>query len=402
MAKQTQASIATVSNAQAQNILRAVWFTPGLNDRWGLPVLLWGDPGTGKTSGLRARAGECGLWSHVLLGSITDPTDFGGTPTAPTDTADRFDRRLLPGWLKGIDAKGGAGVLILDELTTVSPSQQAAMLRLVLDGAIGDYTLSPRVRFVAAANYVDQAAGGNPLTMPLANRFGHLSVEVPAIDDWLAILSGDRAANVQPLNADAVEAEVLAQWPQAFDRALAYVGAFLRKFPDLAQQTPRAGSAAGEAAWSSRRSWEAATRALAGAEIHGLDADERDLLVASFIGESAAVQFAAWIREQDVPDVEALLDGTAQWTPSPYRPDRSALVLDLCYRRVKADCDSQSSNAAGRARTLWNLLASVANTPDVGARVLNLLSNLPQAAAQPEAMRARMAYHDYLRATGVR
>ena len=36
-----------------RKILKACWFTPGFDGRWGLPLLLVGDPGTGKTSGDR-------------------------------------------------------------------------------------------------------------------------------------------------------------------------------------------------------------------------------------------------------------------------------------------------------------------------------------------------------------
>ena len=82
-----------------RKILKACWFTPGFDGRWGLPLLLVGDPGTGKTSGLCADARAFGLRAKVLIGSISDPTDFGGIPTAPADGSD-FARMLLPGWLR--------------------------------------------------------------------------------------------------------------------------------------------------------------------------------------------------------------------------------------------------------------------------------------------------------------
>src|SRR5207248_8810483 len=44
------------------------------------------------------------------------------------------------------------GLLFLDELTTAPPAVQAAMLRVVLERVVGDVTLPPAVRVVAAAN----------------------------------------------------------------------------------------------------------------------------------------------------------------------------------------------------------------------------------------------------------
>src|SRR5262249_29844746 len=54
----------------------------------------------------------------------------------------------------------GYGLLFLDELTTAPPAVQAAMLRVVLERAVGDVELPAAVRVVAAANPAGQAADG--------------------------------------------------------------------------------------------------------------------------------------------------------------------------------------------------------------------------------------------------
>ena len=390
----------TISHAQLKTILRAIWYTPGLNGRWGLPVVLWGDPGTGKTSACRARATASGLWLDQLIGSVCDPTDFGGVPS-PAANGSPFADALLPNWLRKIDErKGTAGVLFLDELTGVPQAVQSAMLGLVLDGAVGDYRISPRVRFVAAANPVDQAAGGQPLAMPTANRFGHLTVSAPDVEDWYAILAGTSDDTDTPLNADAIEAEVLARWDREYARALTLVvGGFLRKFPALAQQTPKAGTPASEGAWASHRTWEMVVRAVAGATIHGLCDDDRDALVAAFVGIDKATAFAAWLRDADLPDAADLLDGKVQWAPSPYRPDRTQCILDLCAGEIaKGDAGAKVS----RARVLWKLLSDLCNagTPDLGLSAIKVLSLDTAVAMLPEGSVARQARLEVLRATG--
>jgi MoxR-like ATPase len=60
----------------------------------------------------------------------------------------------------------GHGLLFLDELTTAPPAVQAAMLRVVLERAVGDVELPASVRIVAAANPAEQAADGWELTAP--------------------------------------------------------------------------------------------------------------------------------------------------------------------------------------------------------------------------------------------
>ncbi|HET9255281.1 MAG TPA: AAA family ATPase, partial [Pseudonocardiaceae bacterium] len=46
----------------------------------GIPVVLWGSPGTGKTSVVR-ELGRClGCPVEVVIGSLREPSDFAGLP----------------------------------------------------------------------------------------------------------------------------------------------------------------------------------------------------------------------------------------------------------------------------------------------------------------------------------
>jgi len=390
--------MATLSHVQARKVLKTAWFTPSLGERWGLPLLLIGDPGTGKSSQITAEARALGLQAKTLIGSVYDPTDFGGIPTAAQDGG-RFAQALLPGWLREVDSWGAAGVLVLDELTCVPAAVQAAMLRLVLEGAVGDYRLDPRVRIVAAANPPEQAAGGQGLSMPMANRFGHLTVEPPALDAWFDILAGEFYGEA-PVDAAAVEAEVLAQWPQAYARAQALAKAFLRKFPTYAQTTPAAGSAESEGAWTSRRTWELAIRAVAGAAIHGCDTDERDTLIEAFLGTATARAWASWLAQSDVPDAAEVLDGVRDWAPVAHRPDITQAVLDSCVALVLKGT-TQPAHKVARARALWRLLSTLTDAPDLALHPIARLSTDTSLIALPEAAAARRAVQGVSYAVGL-
>ena len=142
-----------------------------------LPVLLWGAPGTGKTSAVLALAARLGLPVEVVIGSIREPSDFSGLPVI----RDEETRFAPPQWARRL-AAAGSGLLFLDELTTAPPAVQAAMLRVVLERAVGDLALPREVRIVAAANPPGIAADGWELSAPLANRLVHLDWRIAAAD----------------------------------------------------------------------------------------------------------------------------------------------------------------------------------------------------------------------------
>ena len=52
-----------------------------------VPVLLWGAPGTGKTSAIRAMAGAMDLPCETVIASIREPSDFAGLPIVVGDEA---------------------------------------------------------------------------------------------------------------------------------------------------------------------------------------------------------------------------------------------------------------------------------------------------------------------------
>src|SRR4051795_10491373 len=88
-----------------------------------VPVLLWGAPGTGKTSAIRAMAGAMGWACETVIASIREPSDFAGLPIV-VDGAVRF---AAPTWARRLadEAKtGDAAILFLDEISTAPPAVQ--------------------------------------------------------------------------------------------------------------------------------------------------------------------------------------------------------------------------------------------------------------------------------------
>ena len=331
-----------------------------------VPVLLWGAPGTGKTSAIRAMAQAMGLPCETVIASIREPSDFAGLPIVVGGEV----RFAPPAWARRL-AEAGHGLLFLDELSTAPPAVQAALLRVVLERAVGDLTLPDAVAVVAAANPPEQAADGWDLSAPLANRLCHLDWQTDprAVADGLA---GGWDAPVVPALPTGWQAEEIGS------RGL--VAAFLHVRPALACAPPSDAASAGRG-WPSPRTWEMAARlmAAAGAAGFGGNGDEaRSALVRGAVGDGAGVEFLAWMIEMDLPDPEEVLADPASFR-LPERGDRAYAALAAVAAAVAANPTPERWTAG------WQVLGLVAEAaPDVAAVAARVLARCrPEGAALP-------------------
>ena len=136
-------------------IFHAAVFCPNPEGTLGLPFLLWGPPGSGKTSFVKAVERNYNMAYERLSPAERGEGQFGVCPVPMPDGTLHYPP---PDWSKKFD--GRAGLIFLDEINLAMPAIQAPLLGLVQLRTLGSHTFGPRTRIIAAANEVQDAAGG--------------------------------------------------------------------------------------------------------------------------------------------------------------------------------------------------------------------------------------------------
>ncbi|MBB2910848.1 MoxR-like ATPase [Streptosporangium becharense] len=326
-----------------------------------LPVLLWGEPGIGKSAGLEQLARGLGVPLETVIASVHEPSDFAGLPIVGADPAVTGVPMAPPDWAVRL-AGAGRGLIFFDELSSAPPAVQAALLRVVLERRVGSLTLPEPVRVVAAANPPSSAADGWHLSPPLANRFVHLrwthdprTVARGMAGTWPAV----PVPKVDPAKASSAVA-----------RARGVVSGFLTARPGLAHHLPPDAEARG-GAWPSPRTWEMALRLLAAGYATGAGREAVSAAVVGAVGDGAGIELLSYLQELDLPDPDRVLVNPDAFA-LPERGDRQLAFLTAVVAAVQGELTRERWEAG------WAVLAKAvdAGVPDVAARAATDLAAL--------------------------
>jgi len=238
-----------------------------------LPVFIWGAPGIGKSSIVKAIAKEQDMEFIDLRLSLLDPTDLKGIPFF--DSSSNEGVWAKPSFLPKSDNKS-KGILFLDEINSAPPAVQASAYQLVLDRKVGEYELPDGWSIVAAGNRENDRGVVYRMPPPLANRFVHFEMEVD-FEDWKAW-----AYSV------GIEASIIAY--------LQYDSSQLFNFDPTTNQK----------SFATPRSWEFADRILKSGV-------EKELLLESLsgaVGDDSAVGYLSFKKVMsELPSIEVILSG---------------------------------------------------------------------------------------------
>jgi MoxR-like ATPase len=225
-----------------------------------VPSFLWGPPGVGKSQIVRQVAEDDNRKVIDIRAVQFDPVDLRGLPSINGDGLTHWS---IPDFLPRADRDGERGVLFLDELNAAPPAVNAALYQLVLERALGNYTLPDGWDIIAAGNRETDRGVTSRMPTPLANRFAHFQVIVD-LQDWCTWA-----------HAAGVRVELIA---------------FLRFRPELLHSfDPKSG----EKAFPSPRSWEFVDRVLNA----NPPANVELATYASIVGQAAAIEFVGFLRQ---------------------------------------------------------------------------------------------------------
>lgn len=275
----------------------------------GLPVLIKGAPGIGKSDIVNQVATELKMNLVISHPVVSDPTDYKGLPGIVDGKAEFLpfgDLRLL------IEAKKPT-ICFLDDLGQAPAVVQAACMQLILARQIDGHKISKHIVFIAATNRRKDRAGVTGILEPVKSRFATIvSLEADA-DEWIewafandvpAELIGFIHFRPSLLNAEEASAEIV---NHPCPRTITYAGKLIKA---------------------------------------GLDSHE---VLSGAIGEGAAAELVGFIKVyKNLPNISAiLLDPKNEQVPE----DPAAL-----YAVVAALVEKSTEDNADRIFTYGNRL----------------------------------------------
>ena len=192
------------------------------------PVLITGEPGTGKELVARAiheksgRASQpfvpvkCGAISEDVLEAELFGHEIGAFAGANQPRAGRLEV-----------AQGGT--LYLDEVSRLSPRIQAKIMKFLLEGVYepvgGDRQISVNVRIIASTTVaIDQSVRERTFREDLYYRFASCSIYIPPISErredipplinhFIAKFNRSRGKRITHVSSDAIAALIQYSWP---------------------------------------------------------------------------------------------------------------------------------------------------------------------------------------------
>jgi hypothetical protein len=268
-----------------------------------LSLFIWGTTGIGKSESMEKKARDIAKehkrefikWNsttkkmkkeisehpekYFILMDIRlsqmDPSDLKGLP-GMSDIQDTVDWKI-PFWLYVATLPNAEGFLFFDEINLAPPSIQASAYQLILDRALGEVTISKGFSVFAAGNRVEDKANVYDLPKPLQNRFDHVTLKIPSVEDWTqwALDNNKDSRIISFINA----------------RPALLMPPIKTKSNDMAFPTPR--------------TWGKNCNEL----IKGVsDIKQLEILASSCVGRGASMEFASFLKFQRKINLKEILD----------------------------------------------------------------------------------------------
>lgn len=136
----------------------------------GLPVLIKGVPGIGKTDIIKTVAKEIKQNLLIFHPCVDEPTDYKGLPALIDGKAVFLPYNNLVDLMEANEPT----IAFFDDLGQAEPSVQKALMQIFLAREINGKKISDNITFIAATNRKQDKAGVNGLLEPVKSRFASI------------------------------------------------------------------------------------------------------------------------------------------------------------------------------------------------------------------------------------
>ena len=205
----------------------------------------------------------------------------------------------------------GQGIIFFDELPLAPPMVQANTYQIIQDRQLGNYKVPPGYLIIAAGNFAEDRAHNFDMSMPLRNRFSHVALRIPTVEEW------------------ALEFALKNNISNSIINFLKWREEFLHSYdPDMEDDT---------LAVATPRTWEFASKA-----IEGIDNDldfVRDLM-GSNVGVPIAAEFTAWLELTKSYDIAQIFKTGKFDAPTAIDKIYAFITAAIAYYKKKSTQDN--------------------------------------------------------------
>lgn len=259
------------------------------------PLMIWGEPGVGKSTVGRQFANEAKRNLYEFSVNGMEPIDLYGICTVKEGKTVWNPPNFLP--------TEPGGIIQIEDLPNSHPQVLTALMRLILDGKIGDYELPADTFIIANGNRESDKSYVTKLPTALNLRFAHLTFDFN-LNDWI-----DNAIDCQ------FDMSVL-----CFGRAFPqHISAFDPNSKEKAQPVPR--------------TWEFVSDIMK----TNPDKDLIHEMIEGIVGKGAAMEFVAFLEvfnDASLPDVGATLKNPLSLKELPTKPSIMYAFIGAMAKRV--------------------------------------------------------------------
>lgn len=272
--------------------------------------VLYGPPGVGKTALCAEVAHEVNLPLRTLIGSTCEPTDIGGFPVVVDGSLQRIPL------LQVRQCADEAGILFIDELTTVPLSVQAPLMRGLLEHQFGDVKLHPDSTVIGACNQPEHAPSAFEFTAATGSRLLQ-AILTPSHDEVADFFRCKLGEPGTPLGDEGLDFAVT-----------------MGQLGDLLEMEPPQNSIQKGVPWGCPRAWERGLRAYVAADESSKIGEQ---CLASAVGQAKAIQYIAIKKHrQFLPSINEIIANPAA-AKLPADKERQVAIIGLIARVAQKD-----------------------------------------------------------------